>query len=122
MQLILQLFLNSLQSIAIYSMATIGIVLVFRTSITTNFSQGMIGTFAAFFTSNLVLYKNPDIPFWIAIIFGSIVAFCLGCLVDVGIIRRGRMVTPFGKQMITMGLMMIFYAIIPPMFPSIITR
>jgi branched-chain amino acid transport system permease protein len=61
-------------------------------------------------------------PFWVAIVLGALVAFCIGCLVDVGIIRRGRMVNPLGKQMITMGLMMIFYAIIPPIFISITTR
>jgi branched-chain amino acid transport system permease protein len=122
MQLFLQTFLNSLQNIAIYSMATIGIVLILRTSLTTNFAQGMMGTFSAFFASNLVLYVNPRIPFWIAIAFGAAIAFCIGYAIDAGIIRQGRMVNPFGKQMITMGLMMIFYAIIPPIFVSITTR
>ena len=122
MQLFFQTFLNSLQNIAIYSMATIGIVLILRTSITTNFAQGMIGTFSAFFASNLVLYVNPRIPFWIAIAFGALIAFCIGYAIDAGIIRQGRSVTPQGKQMITMGLMMIFYAIMPPIFVSITTR
>jgi branched-chain amino acid transport system permease protein len=122
MQLILQLFLNSLQNIAIYSMATMGLVLVLRTSYTANFAQSMIGTFAAFFASNLVLYVNPVIPFWLAIVFGAFIAFCIGYLIDAGIIRQGRMVNPFGKQMITMGLLMIFYAAIPPLFMSITTN
>ncbi|MDR2543809.1 MAG: branched-chain amino acid ABC transporter permease [Treponema sp.] len=122
MQLILQTFLNSLQNIAIYSMATIGILLILRTSLTTNFAQGMMGTFAAFLASNLVLYVNPAIPFWVAITIGALVAFCIGYAIDAGIIRRGRYVNPFGKQMITMGLMMIFYAIIPPIFSGITMR
>ncbi|MCL1912256.1 MAG: hypothetical protein FWG13_08625, partial [Leptospirales bacterium] len=122
MQLFFQTFLNSLQNIAIYSMATIGIVLIFRTSITTNFAQGMMGTFAAFFASNLVLYVRPDMPFWIAIAIGALISFCIGFAIDAGIIRQGRFVTPFGKQMITMGIMMIFYAIMPPLFVSITTR
>ena len=82
----------------------------------------MMGTFAAFFASNLVLYVNPQIPFWAAIFFGALIAFCMGYVIDAGIIRQGRSVNPFGKQMITMGLMMIFYAAIPPMFVSITTR
>ncbi|MCL2832478.1 MAG: branched-chain amino acid ABC transporter permease [Treponema sp.] len=122
MQLILQTFINSLQNIAIYSMATIGIVLILRTSTTTNFAQGMMGTFSAFFSSNLVLYVYPQLPFWIAIAFGALIAFCIGYTIDAGIIRQGRSVTPQGKQMITMGLMMIFYAIMPPIFVSITTR
>jgi branched-chain amino acid transport system permease protein len=122
MQLFLQTFINSLQNIAIYSMATIGIVLILRTSLTTNFAQGMMGTFSAFFASNLVLYVNPEIPFWVAIAFGALLAFCLGYAIDAGIIRQGKMVNPFGKQMITMGIMLIFYAAIPPLFISITTR
>ena len=122
MQLFLQTIINSLQNIAIYSMATIGIVLILRTSTTTNFAQGMIGTFSAFFASNLVLYVNPRMPFWIAIAIGAAIAFCIGYAVDAGIIRQGRSVTPLGKQMITMGLMMIFYAAIPPIYVSITTR
>ena len=122
MQLFLQTFLNSLQNIAIYSMATIGIVLIFRTSITTNFAQGMMGTFSAFLSSNIVLYVSPETPFWAAIALGALVAFCFGYLFDAGIIRQGRQVNAFGRQMITMGLMMIFYAAIPPIFVSITTR
>ncbi|MDR2716523.1 MAG: branched-chain amino acid ABC transporter permease [Treponema sp.] len=122
MQLFFQTFLNGLQNIAIYSMATIGIVLIFRTSHTANFAQGMMGTFSAFFSSNLILYVNPQIPFWIAIAFAALIAFCIGYAIDAGIIRQGRSVNPFGKQMITMGLMMILYAIMPPIFVSITTR
>ena len=119
MQIILQPFLNSFQNIAIYSMATMGLVLVLRTSYTANFAQAMIGTFAAYFASNLVLFVNPRIPFWLAIFFGASIAFCIGYMIDAGIIRKGRMVNPFGKQMITMGLLMIFYASIPQIFLSI---
>jgi branched-chain amino acid transport system permease protein len=120
MQVFLQTFINSLQNIAIYSMATIGIVLIFRTSITTNFAQGMLGTFSAFFAANFALYHG--MPFWLAIVLGALVAFVFGFLIDAGIIRQGRQVNASGRQMITMGLMMIFYAIIPPIFVTITTR
>jgi branched-chain amino acid transport system permease protein len=82
----------------------------------------MIGTFSAFFASNLVLYVNPLIPFGAAISFGAAIAFCIGYAIDAGIIRQGRSVNAFGKQMISMGLMMIFYASMPPIFVSITTR
>jgi len=107
---------------AIYSMATIGIVLIFRTSITTNFAQGMMGTFSAYFASNIVLYVNPEIPFWIAIAIGAIIAFVFGYVIDAGIIRQGRAVNAHGRQMITMGLLMIFYAVIPVIFIAATTR
>jgi branched-chain amino acid transport system permease protein len=120
MQIFLQTFINSLQNIAIYSMATIGIVLIFRTSITTNFAQGMMGTFSAFFTANFALYHGMS--FWLAMVLGAIIAFCFGFLIDAGIIRQGRQVNASGRQMITMGLMMIFYAIMPVIYVSITTR
>jgi branched-chain amino acid transport system permease protein len=120
MQIFLQTFINSLQNIALYSMATIGIVLIFRTSITTNFAQGMLGTFSAFFAANFALYHG--MPFWIAIIIGAVIAFCFGFMIDAGIIRQGKQVNASGRQMITMGLMMIFYAIIPVIFVTITTR
>jgi branched-chain amino acid transport system permease protein len=120
MQVFLQTFINSLQNIALYSMATIGIVLIFRTSSTTNFAQGMLGTFSAFFTANFVLYHG--MPFWIAMVLGALIAFCFGFLIDAGIIRQGRQVNASGRQMITMGLMMIFYAVIPVIYVTITTR
>ncbi|MDR0719965.1 MAG: branched-chain amino acid ABC transporter permease [Treponema sp.] len=120
MQVFLQTFINSLQNIALYSMATIGIVLIFRTSITTNFAQGMMGTFSAFFMANFTLYHG--MPFWLAMVLGAVIAFCFGFLIDAGIIRQGREVNASGRQMITMGLMMIFYAVIPVLYVTITTR
>ncbi|GHV23722.1 branched-chain amino acid ABC transporter permease [Spirochaetia bacterium] len=120
MQVFLQTFINSLQNIAIYSMATIGIVLIFRTSITTNFAQGMMGTFSAFFTANFVLYHN--MPFALAIALGALIAFCFGFIVDALIIRQGRQINAHGRQMITMGLMMIFYTVMPVIYITITTR
>jgi branched-chain amino acid transport system permease protein len=120
MQIFLQTFINSLQNIAIYSMATIGIVLIFRVSITTNFAQGMMGTFSAFFAANLVLYHGA--PLWVSIVIGALIAFAFGYIFDAGIIRQGRQVNAAGRQMITMGLMMIFNAVIPVHYVSITSR
>jgi branched-chain amino acid transport system permease protein len=101
-------------------MATIGIVLIFRSSITTNFAQGMMGTFSAFFTANFALYHGMS--FWLAMVLGAVIAFCFGFIIDAGIIRQGRQVNAAGRQMITMGLMMIFYAVIPVVYVTITTR
>jgi branched-chain amino acid transport system permease protein len=105
---------------AVYSMATIGIVLIFRTSVTTNFAQGMIGALAAFLASNLALYSG--VPFPVAILIAAALTFVIGYLIDAGIIRQGRSVNPAGKQMITMGLMMIIYAALPVIFFTITSR
>jgi branched-chain amino acid transport system permease protein len=105
---------------AVYSMATIGIVLIFRTSVTTNFAQGMIGALAAYLASNLAIYKGMPYPF--AILIAAALTFAIGYLIDAGVIRQGKSVSPAGKQMITMGLMMMFYAAIPMMFVTITSR
>ena len=48
MQDILQTIVNSLPTIGRYALVTIGIVLIFRTTATTNFAQGLIATFGTF--------------------------------------------------------------------------
>lgn len=113
-QQIFQTFLNSLQSIALYSLATFGIVLVFKTSIATNFSQGIVATFGAYVSTSFSLYMGY--PLWISIIFGMISAFLVGAGIDILIIRRGKYVSPSSKQIITMGLLLIFTNLVPVIF------
>lgn len=45
---ILQTIINSLPMIGRYALVTMGIVLIFRTTATTNFAQGLIATFGTF--------------------------------------------------------------------------
>jgi branched-chain amino acid transport system permease protein len=118
-QQILQTILNSFQSIALYSLATFGIVLVFKTSIATNFSQGIVATFGAYVSTSFSLFMGY--PLWISIIIGMVAAFILGAGIDVLIIRRGKYVTPSSKQIITMGLLLIFTNLLPVMFGVITT-
>lgn len=54
----LQVIVNSLPQMAIYSLATIGIVLIFRTTGTTNFAQGLIATLGTFMTTQMALYAG----------------------------------------------------------------
>lgn len=62
----LQVIVNSLPQMAIYSLATIGIVLIFRTTGTTNFAQGLIATFGTFMTTQMALYAG--LPLWLGLI------------------------------------------------------
>ena len=43
-----QIFFTNLADSAVLALATLGIVLIYRTSFTTNFSQGMIASFSAY--------------------------------------------------------------------------
>lgn len=61
----LQVIVNSLPQMAIYSLATIGIVLIFRTTGTTNFAQGLIATLGTFMTTQMALYAG--LPLWLGV-------------------------------------------------------
>ena len=112
MQDILQTIVNSLPTIGRYALVTIGIVLIFRTTATTNFAQGLIATFGTFVVTWASLTYTA-LPLWVCLLLGMAAAFALGMFVDVALIRRARRITPSGKQMITMGVMMILVNVPP---------
>lgn len=117
-QSILQTIINSLPTIGRYALVTMGIVLIFRTTATTNFAQGLIATFGTF-TISWAAYTYTDLNLWICLLIGMAAAFLLGMFVDVALIRTARHITPAGKQMITMGVMMILVNVIPVVFRDI---
>jgi len=118
MQDILQTIVNSLPTIGRYALVTIGIVLIFRTTATTNFAQGLIATFGTFVVTWASLTYTA-LPLWLCLLLGMAAAFALGMFVDVALIRRARRITPSGKQMITMGVMMILVNVTPVLFRDI---
>lgn len=68
---LLQLIFSGLESGSIYALATLGIMLIYRTSTVTNFAQGMIGMFSAFFAAAIVM-GNLDLTMYsvaIAVLF-----------------------------------------------------
>jgi branched-chain amino acid transport system permease protein len=123
--ILVYLLLNSLDTVSALVLATTGIVLIFRTSITTNFAQGMMATFGAFVTAWSVKIFSKDIAYLasrpvltlsIALVLGVLTSFILGLIIDIFIIRKARFVTPVGKQMITMGLVLVISGILPMIF------
>ena len=118
MQDFLQTIVNSLPTIGRYALVTIGIVLIFRTTATTNFAQGLIATFGTFVVTWASLTYTA-LPLWVCLLLGMAAAFGLGMFVDVALIRRARRITPSGKQMITMGVMMILVNVTPVLFRDI---
>jgi len=83
-----QLLFSGLEIGSIYALATLGIMLIFRTSSVTNFAQGIIGMFNAFFVSAFIMgafdivvevadgvIVYPDNTRWIhAILIGLLIA------------------------------------------------
>lgn len=121
-----QNIINSLVKVCVLSLATTGIVLIFKTSNTTNFAQGTIATFGAFMSAKIIIYLSSTFTtltntptVLLAMLGGAITAFALGIAIDVFIIRKSKLPTPVGKQMITMGLVLAFTGAMPLIFGNI---
>jgi branched-chain amino acid transport system permease protein len=88
--------------------------LIFKTSYTTNFAQGVISAIGAYVAVELVY--DWGVPIWMVALAGVVVAFIIGVVIDVVIFRNGRYVNALGKQIITMGLISIIIGLIPFVF------
>lgn len=96
------------------AIVTMAITLIFRTSFTTNFAQGVISAFGAYVASWAI--SKAGLPVLLALPLSMITAMMIAMLVDVGIFRRGRYVNALGKQIITMGLISIITGVVPVIF------
>jgi branched-chain amino acid transport system permease protein len=111
---IFTLLFNSLETGSGYALAALGIVLIFRTSRTTNFAQGTIGTFNAYIAAYLMM--QMDINIWVVAICATITAFSTGIIIDTLIIRPASKVSAISKQIITLGIIMVLVGILPFLF------
>lgn len=109
-----QVILRSLETGSIYALAALGIIIVYRTSNITNFSQGVIGMFNTFVVTQI--FTKYGLPLWVAIIGGIISAIIMGIFIDFVIIRHTKKVSPVAKQIITLGIVMIVLGLTPIFF------
>ncbi len=116
MQLIayLQILIGVIPSMCVGILATFAVTLIFKTSYTTNFAQGVISALGAYVAVEFALERGW--PLWAGALAGVVVAFVIGVAIDVLIFRNGRYVNAIGKQIITMGLISIFVGVIPFVF------
>ncbi len=121
-----QQIFSSIVNVCVLALATTGIVLIFKTSTTTNFAQGMVATFGAFVAAKVIVYltatfteMNATLMVVLAMIGSALTAFILGILIDTLIIRKSKLPTAVGKQMITMGLVLIFSGLMPIIFGTL---
>lgn len=117
LQLFLQTIVNSLPNMARYALVTIGIVLIFRTTGTTNFAQGLIACTGEYLITHFALTSGLNI--WLSLLIGMIIAFGLGIFMDTALMRNAKGISPSGKQMITMGMLMILTYIDDVVVPEI---
>jgi branched-chain amino acid transport system permease protein len=114
MSIFLQLLLRSLETGSVYALAALGIIIVYRTSNITNFSQGVVSMFSTFVVT--ALFINTGMPLWLAILGGVASAITVGMLIDFVVIRHTKKVSPVAKQIITLGLIMVVLGITPLIF------
>ena len=120
--LFLQIFLLNIAELCVLILATTGIVLIFKTSVTTNFAQGTIATVGAFTAAKLVIYltKNTALTMVpklaLAMVASALTGFLIGLFVDTVIFRRSKYLSSVGKQMITMGLVLVLLGLMPLIF------
>ncbi len=120
--LFLQIVLLNIVEMCVLVLATTGIVLIFKTSVTTNFAQGTIATVGAFTAAKLIIYltANSTMPMStkliLALVSSAVVCFLIGLFIDTVIFRHSRYSNPVGKQMITMGIVLVLFGLMPVLF------
>lgn len=97
-----------------YALASLGIIIVFRTSNITNFSQGAVAMFNTFVVT--YLFGKLGLNLWVALLGGVVSSILIGLAIDLVIIRHTKKVSPVGKQIITLGMVMIVLGIAPLLF------
>ena len=123
-QQILSMIFQGLTGASFLALVTMAIVLIFKTSFTTNFAQGTIATFSAYsitalFSQYLTVWFpsiSPVILLIIAIIVGIFIGFIFGIIIDVFIIRKAKFSNAITKQMITMGIILVISGLLPVIF------
>lgn len=132
---IISVIMSSLISFSFLSLATFGIVLIFKTSSTTNFAQGSLGILGAYATSYFIdkqgvndflgtpsVVINSFTQLLIPLIVGISVSFIAGFLIHAIIFKNAKYTNVATKQIITMGLVIVITGLIPILFGSTVTR
>lgn len=127
MREIINLLFLGLQDSSILALVTLGIVIIYKTSFTTNFAQGSIATISAYTVTALfdIWFKEilPVNQAWIGLVisifFGVVIGAGFGVFIDTMIIRKSKYSNPVSKQMITMGIILMISGLISVVFSSL---
>jgi len=93
---------------AVYALASVGLVILYRASGTLNFAFGAFGGFAAFGAYELMKHGVPDPIGWVAgIAISTLIAYAYGRLVAPRLAHRDRVV----RAVATLGLALLLLGI-----------
>lgn len=104
MDILMQNIISGLETGALYALAALGLVLIFRTSDVINFAQGEIAMFNTFAAYRL-LEKTGS--YWLAVIGAVLFAVCFGWLIERIFLRPAVRASIISKVIITMGVLMM---------------
>ena len=110
------LIFGSLRYGSYIALAALGIVLIFKTSRTTNFAQASIGTLGAYVAAWLITTFDVFSNIWLSSLTALIFAFLFGIVIDLLVMRRAGRVSPLSKQIITLGFILLIWGMIPIIF------
>jgi len=108
-----QNIVGGIETGSMYALAAMGLVLIYQTAKINNFSQGTLGMFNAFFCVTLT---RAGFPLWWAIAVSLCFAMLLGGAIDSLLISRVKTISPLARQMITLGLIMVFQGLAPMIY------
>src|SRR4029077_987510 len=95
----------------ICSLAALGIVLIYRTTVVLNFAHGAMGMFSTFVAWQVFYgWSHPFWPAWlataIALLAGPVFAAALGLALELAVFRNVRTREPVVKAVITIGVLL----------------
>jgi ABC-type branched-subunit amino acid transport system ATPase component/branched-subunit amino acid ABC-type transport system permease component len=95
---------------AMYSLASQGLLLIYRGSGVLNFAQGAIGVVGAYVEYELAV--SNGVPTVLAIIIGVAVSGAIGALVHLLIMRQLRRASPLARIVATLGVLITIQALL----------
>ena len=105
---------------SIYAIVALAIVLIYRSTAVVNFAQGEIAMFTTFISWSFLLRMD----FWPALLLTTLVAFFIGGMLEVVVMRPVERAPHLNSIVVTLGLLAIFnslalwrYGSLPKPFP-----
>ncbi len=86
---------------SLYAIFALAIVLIYRSTSVVNFAQGEMAMFTTFIAWSCI---NWELHFWLAFFLTLLIAFLLGALIELTIMRPVENAPPLNSIIITLGL------------------
>lgn len=111
--LFIQNIVNGFIDGATIALMALALVIVFKTAFANNFSLSTISVFAGYVTTTIVtsvVKSGGDASVGLivgAMLLAIVINFFIGFFIDAVLIRNARKIDASGRQMITMGLILV---------------